>query len=167
MASKSTQIDRTDMAILHLLQQNARRHTTESIAERVDVSSSTVGNRIRKMEEDGVIRGYNPNIDYAKVGFDHHCIVICTTPFEDPEKYADRIIESVNGVINVRRFLTTTCNLSVEIVAFTRSEFEASLQELNETEAKIERYELVGSEETCPFDHFGKEYTDEGGRTNG
>lgn len=161
MASKSTPIDRTDMAILHLLQQNARSHTTESIAENVDVSSSTVGNRIRKMEENSIINGYNPNIDYEKAGFDHHFIVICTTPFENPEEYVDKIMDAVDGVINVRRFLTTKCNLSVEIVAFTRSGFEDSLQELNETGAEIERYELVGSEETRPFNHFGKEYTEE------
>jgi len=51
------QIDEVDRSILHQLQLNARQTDTE-IAEKVDVTSTTVRNRLDKLEDGGVIRGY-------------------------------------------------------------------------------------------------------------
>ena len=154
----SQEIDRTDMAILYLLQENARNHTTEAIAEKVGVSSTTVGTRIRNMEEEGIIKGYNPVINYERIGFDHHYVAICTVPLETHEEYTKEIIENVSGVVRVRKYLTTTQNLSVEIVSFNREKFEKSLGELIDLGININRFELVNSEESCPFNHFGKRF---------
>lgn len=57
-----------DMQIIRELQENARK-SYRAIAEKLNVSEGTVYNRVSKLKELGVIRGFIPNIDYSKLGF--------------------------------------------------------------------------------------------------
>ncbi|MCT9094539.1 HTH-type transcriptional regulator Lrp [Haloarchaeobius sp. HME9146] len=41
-----------------------------SLAEQLDVSVTTVSNHVSALEEEGVIRGYTPKIDYDQLGYD-------------------------------------------------------------------------------------------------
>lgn len=59
-------LDAKDIAILKLLQQNARI-TVREIAEQVHLSTTPVHERIRRMEETGVIKQYATLVDHAKV----------------------------------------------------------------------------------------------------
>lgn len=59
-------LDKKDLAILKLLQQNARI-TTKEIAEQVNLSTTPVHERIKRMEEAGVIKHYATLVDHAKV----------------------------------------------------------------------------------------------------
>lgn len=58
----SGDIDATDRAILALLQQNARMSNAE-IGRRIDLATSAVHQRIRKLEEQGVVLGYECRVD--------------------------------------------------------------------------------------------------------
>jgi Lrp/AsnC family leucine-responsive transcriptional regulator len=53
--------------ILVLLQENARLSYTE-IGKRVGLSDTGVADRIRRMEDAGIVRGYRADVDCAKVG---------------------------------------------------------------------------------------------------
>jgi DNA-binding Lrp family transcriptional regulator len=59
-------LDEKDIAILRLLQENAR-YTVKDIAARVHLSTTPVHERIKRMEEEGVIRQYATLVDPAKV----------------------------------------------------------------------------------------------------
>jgi Lrp/AsnC family transcriptional regulator, leucine-responsive regulatory protein len=59
-------LDAKDLAILKLLQQNAR-FTVKQIAEQVHLSTTPVHERIKRMEESGVIKQYVALLDYTKV----------------------------------------------------------------------------------------------------
>ncbi|AEK72831.1 transcription regulator, Lrp/AsnC family [Thermococcus sp. 4557] len=61
-------MDELDLRILSLLQENARLSYRE-IARELKVAVGTVYNRIKRMEEEGVIRGFAPILDYEKLGF--------------------------------------------------------------------------------------------------
>ncbi|MEO2151866.1 MAG: Lrp/AsnC family transcriptional regulator [Thermococcus sp.] len=61
-------VDELDLKIISLLQKNARLSFRE-IARELDVAVGTVYNRIKKLEEEGVIKGYAPVLDYEKLGF--------------------------------------------------------------------------------------------------
>ncbi|WP_297519145.1 Lrp/AsnC family transcriptional regulator [Thermococcus sp.] len=61
-------MDELDRRILALLQKNARLSYRE-IARELRVAVGTVYNRVKRMEETGVIRGYTPILDYEKLGF--------------------------------------------------------------------------------------------------
>jgi len=46
------------------------RASLRSLGDELDVSVTTVSNHLRDLEEEGVIRGYSPVVDYDKLGFD-------------------------------------------------------------------------------------------------
>jgi DNA-binding Lrp family transcriptional regulator len=59
-------LDKTDIAILRLLQQNARM-TVKEIADKVHLSTTPVHERIKWLEQTGIIKQYAALIDQAKV----------------------------------------------------------------------------------------------------
>ena len=62
-------LDETDTTILHLLQTRGRIKRTE-IAEVVGLSIPSVSERMRKLEERGVITGYRAVLDAKRLGRD-------------------------------------------------------------------------------------------------
>lgn len=60
-------VDAADKAILDLLRKNARMQWRE-IGELVHLTGQAVANRIRRMEEAGIITGYAVQIDEKKLG---------------------------------------------------------------------------------------------------
>ena len=46
------------------------RASLRSLADDLDVSVTTVSNHLSDLEEEGIIRGYTPKIDYDKIGYD-------------------------------------------------------------------------------------------------
>lgn len=61
------QLDATDRAILRLLQQNARL-ASAAIARAVGLAPSAVSQRIRRLEERGIITGYACSVDAGVLG---------------------------------------------------------------------------------------------------
>jgi len=61
-------VDELDRKILNLLQKNARLSYRE-IARELRVAVGTVYNRIKRMEEGGILLGFAPVLDYEKLGF--------------------------------------------------------------------------------------------------
>ncbi|MGD2216518.1 MAG: Lrp/AsnC family transcriptional regulator [Gemmatimonadales bacterium] len=57
-----------DYDILRELRRDGRA-SLRTIAERLGVSTSTVSHRVKQMETEGIIRGYGPTLDYAKLGY--------------------------------------------------------------------------------------------------
>ena len=71
-----TALDKTDYSILSILQENGRL-TTKQIAERVNLSSTPVFERIKRLEREGYIRKYVAILDPEKLdlGFEAFCSV--------------------------------------------------------------------------------------------
>jgi DNA-binding Lrp family transcriptional regulator len=67
-------IDDTDRRILTVLVNDART-SMRSIAEQVGVALGTVSNRVKRMEELGVIHGYEVLLDAEKIGW--NMTVLC------------------------------------------------------------------------------------------
>jgi len=62
-------IDTKDRQILSCLQENSRM-TASEIATRVGISTPTVGERIHKLQESGIITAFSAAIDARKLGID-------------------------------------------------------------------------------------------------
>lgn len=60
-------IDSTDISILNIMQDNAKVSNAE-IARRIDMAPSGVLERIRKLEERGIIKGYVPQLNAKALG---------------------------------------------------------------------------------------------------
>jgi DNA-binding Lrp family transcriptional regulator len=63
------QLDETDVKIVKALTLDARL-SSRQIASQCDVSIGTVLSRIKRMEKDGVIKGYSVILDHEKLGYE-------------------------------------------------------------------------------------------------
>ncbi|XHH08181.1 MAG: Lrp/AsnC family transcriptional regulator [Candidatus Bathyarchaeia archaeon] len=61
-------LNETDIKILKSLLEDAR-FSSRQIAKNVGVSVGTVLSRIKKMEDEGLIKGYSVNLDHEKLGY--------------------------------------------------------------------------------------------------
>ena len=97
-------LDATDLAILKLLQQNGRI-TIKEISEQVHLSTTPVHERIRRMEQNGVIKQYITVLNAAKVG--KGLMVICYVSLRQHSKNAgDKFIKSILAMNEVIECLT-------------------------------------------------------------
>lgn len=97
-------LDKTDMAILKLLQQNARA-TVKEISAKVHLSTTPVHERIRRMEASGVIKQYVTILNAAKIG--KGLMVICYVSIRQHSKNAgDKFIKSILEMNEVIECLT-------------------------------------------------------------
>ena len=67
-------LDRTDHKILTLLQEDARR-SNKDLAARTGLAPSTVSERMRKLEEGGVFRGFHADIDPHALGVELQALI--------------------------------------------------------------------------------------------
>lgn len=74
MIKSTGKIDIFDQKILNVLASEARISLTE-LATRVGLSKSPVQARLRRLEADGVIRGYRAIVDPIRLGRDHVAFV--------------------------------------------------------------------------------------------
>ena len=115
------ELDSVDRQILYELQQDARHNTNAQIAERTGVSPSTVGKRISRLEEEGIIKGYRPEIDYERAGFPLHVVFICTASITNREALIEEVL-GIDTVVNVQEMMTGERNVLIEIVGQTNDE---------------------------------------------
>jgi DNA-binding Lrp family transcriptional regulator len=62
-------LDELDVAILRRLNADARK-SFRDIARELRVSISTISNRVKRLEQEGIIVGYIPVLDEKKLGYD-------------------------------------------------------------------------------------------------
>jgi Lrp/AsnC family transcriptional regulator, leucine-responsive regulatory protein len=92
-------LDKIDLSILRLLQANARM-TIKEIADTVHLSTTPVHERIRRLEQSGVIRQYATLLDHAKVR--KGLMVICYVSLKEHNKTAGiKFIKAINDLNEV------------------------------------------------------------------
>jgi Lrp/AsnC family transcriptional regulator, leucine-responsive regulatory protein len=67
VAEQAPELDATDLEIIELLRQDARR-TLADVAERVSLSAPAVKRRVDRLERERVITGYTVQVDHALLG---------------------------------------------------------------------------------------------------
>jgi Lrp/AsnC family transcriptional regulator, leucine-responsive regulatory protein len=93
-------LDSTDLQILKLLQQNARA-TIKEISEKVHLSTTPVHERIKRMEESGVIKQYVTLLNASKVG--KGLMVICYVSLRQHSKNAGE--KFIRGILEMNEVL--------------------------------------------------------------
>lgn len=91
-------LDETGWQLLHELQQNARLSFSE-LGQRVGLSSPAVAERVRKMEDAGIITGYHAEVNPEKLGFPVMAIIRMTS-LARSGKYAGASSKQVNMLVN-------------------------------------------------------------------
>jgi DNA-binding Lrp family transcriptional regulator len=146
-------LDEVDRGVLFALQRDARNITIREIATEVDVSASTVRNRIEKMESAGVIENYAPQINYERAGFPLKLLFICSVDPEDRPTVAQEVLE-VAGVIDVNELVTSERNLHVQAVATSTRDLTRMTRGLNGHGLTVHSSEIITNHYAQPWGHF-------------
>jgi len=116
LKKQAVSLDSLDWNILQALQENAKQTYTE-IGRRFGVAHSTVYDRIKRMEENDVIKKYTAVVDLEKVGVKY--ITAIMTVFTDPkesENVAKKLSES-KEVLEVSTSLSEELSIITKVVA--------------------------------------------------
>ncbi len=86
-------LNETDARILQVLLEDAR-FSSRQIAKKVGISVGTVLSRIKKMEEEGLIKGYSVIMDHEKLGYELTVVMEVTVS-------KGRLIEMENEIAKI------------------------------------------------------------------
>ena len=103
------QIDKTDLNILELLTEDAKRPYTE-VARKVHVSPGTVHVRMHKLEEAGIIEKTTLRLNYARLGYD---ITAFIGIFLEKSAMYDQVMSQLKTIDEISNIHYTTGNYSM------------------------------------------------------
>ncbi len=109
-------LDKMNVRILNLLQQDARK-TVSDIARELKRAETTVRERIKRMENENIIKGYCAFVDKKAIGYGTESLIFCNI---EPEKM-DSTIQKLLTIKNVIGISHVTGERRVVIHAATRS----------------------------------------------
>jgi Lrp/AsnC family transcriptional regulator, regulator for asnA, asnC and gidA len=141
------ELDETDVRILNILLEDAKMPLRE-IGKRLGISFVTVLNRIKRMEEEKVIKGYSVQIDTKKIGYDTVVIIHVRIAKGKMIEVEKRIASSRQAV----SVYDTTGEYDVVIVG----KFKSTSQ-MDSFLKKIQAYEFVERTNTALVLHTMKE----------
>ena len=101
------EIDNIDFQILRLLTENSRIQWKD-LGEQIHMTGQAVGNRIKKLEESGVIKAYSLIIDEMKLGLAYTALVIIYMKTAKHDLFI-RFIHDQNEVVEAHRISGEGC----------------------------------------------------------
>jgi Lrp/AsnC family transcriptional regulator for asnA, asnC and gidA len=88
-------IDATDLQIIRALEEDSRI-SIRKLAQKIGLSSNILNNRIKCLERGGIIKGYIPIINAAKMGFDVTAIIFVQIAGEHVLEAENEIAKETN-----------------------------------------------------------------------
>ncbi|MBL7839986.1 MAG: Lrp/AsnC ligand binding domain-containing protein [Cyclobacteriaceae bacterium] len=107
--AKNYEIDNTDLKILEILRDDAKKPYTE-VARRVNVSQGTVHVRMTKLEEAGIVEKTTLKLNYAKLGYD---ITAFIGIFLEKSALYDKVVAKLKEIQEITSIHYTTGNYSM------------------------------------------------------
>ncbi|MDD7884950.1 Lrp/AsnC family transcriptional regulator [Flavivirga sp. 57AJ16] len=120
-------IDSLNWKILRCLQENARLSNAE-IGRRVGVSSPAVSERIKKMEDLGVIEGHKTIVSPLEVGYQLKAIITLRAFMGKLKPFLEKV-KAYDEVVNCYR-ITGDENIVMEVVLKNQKHMESFIDQL-------------------------------------
>ena len=139
MVNYTMKIDDLDRNILDFLQKDGRMAASH-IADDLDISIPTVTDRIKKLSESGVIKGFQVTLDPKLLGLDVSAII--TVISESSEHYKE-VIQAARNTPEVVQCYSTTGKGSHTLIIVAKNS-----QALEELLRKIQNWPGVSRTET-------------------
>jgi Lrp/AsnC family transcriptional regulator for asnA, asnC and gidA len=112
LKNQTISLDALDWQILKALQENSKQ-TYSEVGRQLGVAHSTIYDRIRKLEKNGVIKKWTIDIDLEKIGINH--ITARMTVYTDP-KESDNVARKLS---EAKEVLEVSISLSEEMLNCT------------------------------------------------
>jgi Lrp/AsnC family leucine-responsive transcriptional regulator len=117
-----TKIDSKDLQIIEALQLNARASLAE-LGRRIGLSQPSMSERVKRLEDSGVIEGYSARINYRALGLSLMAIIRVRTTHEHIKTCVKRFGEIAN-IIEVHRVTGEDCFI-LKVLVPSPEELEA------------------------------------------
>jgi Lrp/AsnC family leucine-responsive transcriptional regulator len=143
-------MDNLNVNILMCLQQNARLSNAE-IGRQVGVSSPAVSERIKKMEDLGIIEGYKTMVSPFEIGYQFKAIITLRAFMGKLKPFLEKV-KTYDEVVNCYR-ITGDENFVMEVVLKNQKHLEAFIDQLisyGETKTQIVLSRVVKQKEVKP-----------------
>ena len=130
-------LDAIHSKILEQLQLNARISNT-AIAKQVGISSPAVTERIKKLEDLGIIEGYYAKVSHYEMGYDFRALITVRAFMGRLKPFLYKV-QTLDEVINCYR-ITGNDNIVMEVVLNNQRHLEKFIDELityGETKTQI------------------------------
>ncbi|WP_298828941.1 Lrp/AsnC family transcriptional regulator [uncultured Planococcus sp.] len=110
------ELNNIDFQILRLLSENSRIQWKD-LGEKIHMTGQAVGNRIKKLEDSGVIKAYSLIIDEMKLGFSYTAFVIIYMKTANHEKFIN-FLDERQEVIEAHRVSGEGCyHLKIKVAS--------------------------------------------------
>lgn len=130
-------LDSISRHILQLLQENARVSNAE-IARNVGVTSPAVAERIRKMEDAGILRKYTAIVSHYEMGYQLRALITLRAFMGRLKAFLEKV-KTFDEVVNCYR-ITGNENIVMEVVLNNQKHLEEFIDQLisyGETKTQI------------------------------
>lgn len=129
MEKKSDSLDATDRGILQMLQEDAFL-TTKELAARLELTTTPVYERVKRLERDGYISRYSALLDRRKIGLS--LLVYCDVALKEHNRdFLLRFEESVVGLPEVLEchHITGEYDYVLKVVARDMDDYQRFIKE--------------------------------------
>lgn len=123
----NSNVDRLDRLILAYLEREGRIGFAE-LGRRVGLSSPAVAERVRRLEDSGVITGYHAHVDPTKFNRGILAIVSLTIPGDECPNVG-KLVEGIHGIVECHR-VTGEHSAVMKVAVGTISELEILVDRL-------------------------------------
>ncbi|WP_194768490.1 Lrp/AsnC family transcriptional regulator [Tamlana sp. I1] len=144
-------VDALNSKILKCLQQNARLSNAE-IGRQVGISSPAVSERIKKMEDLGIIEGYKTIVSPFEIGYQLKAIITLRAFMGKLRPFLEKV-KTYDEVINCYR-ITGDENIVMEVVLKNQKHLESFIDQLisyGESKTQIVLSNVVKQKEVTPI----------------
>ena len=123
-------LDETGWHILEALQENARLSFSE-LGQRVGLSSPAVAERVRRMQDAGIITGYRAEVNTAKIGYPITAIIRVSN---SPGERCTRLSASTQAIPEVLECyrVTGSDSLIMKVMASSVEHLESLIDRISE-----------------------------------
>jgi Lrp/AsnC family transcriptional regulator, leucine-responsive regulatory protein len=140
LGNEPIELDEIDFGILSILQENCRVSLAK-IGEQVGLSSPSVIERVKKLEDNGVIRGYHAQLDARRLGVD---ITAFIGVYVSHPRLIDRFEDAVRAMEDVLEchHVTGEYTLLLKVKTNNTSSLEALISRLRSIDG-VEKTETM------------------------
>ncbi|NME07361.1 Lrp/AsnC family transcriptional regulator [Psychrobacillus sp. BL-248-WT-3] len=108
------ELDNIDFQILRMLSENSRIQLKD-LGEQIHMTGQAVGNRIKKLEESGVIKNYSLTVDEKKLGLTYTAFIIIYMITTNHDSFI-QVMNDRDEVVEVHRVSGEGCyHLKVKV----------------------------------------------------
>lgn len=128
-------MDSTDYKILEILLEDGRIPMKE-LAQKVSLSAPAAAERVKRLEEDGIIKKYKAVVDYEKLGKKMHVLINVGMNVQNSAKF-NEFIKAENSITECHHVTGPYCKI-----------IRASLEDIESLGKLINRIQVYGDTET-------------------